>query len=312
MTSAGITGLWPQIRADKNGLEYRPCGGVFAIEGTIYPGAPAPPRPLTDDGNGFWAGFASGALGGLINVADGLWYAETIGYPAVTTPMWPSAQIGQHNLGASIDRFAKSYKAQFGVYPPICVVAWSQGAIAADLWWAVDVLPETGSMHYIKDYVYRIYNFGDPLRSEGISLGNDLAGLPKPGESHGKPTAGIGGPQNLTKEQTLVTAPDGVNVVLSFNNPNDLYGAAPSYSTAQGKVEYSFFKMIMNPGFVDIVGGILGDFLHPIGDVEAAAAAAKFFAAGPGSPHFQYQDAMLWVIDDLVQLGNSLPHQLGV
>lgn len=312
MTSAGITGLWPQIRADKNGLEYRPCGGVFAIEGTVYPGAPAPPRPLTDDGNGFWAGFASGALGGLINVADGLWYTECIGYPAVTTPMWPSAQIGQHNLGASIDRFAKSYKAQFGDYPPIAVVAWSQGAIAADLWWTVDVLPENGSMHYLLPYVYRIFNYGDPLRSEGISLGNDLAGLPGPGEMYGKPTAGIGGPQNLTKEQTLVTSPDGVNVVLSFNNKDDLYGAAPSYSTAAGKVEYSFFKMIMNPGFVDIVGGILGDFLHPIGDIEAGFNAAKFFAAGANAAHYHYEDAMLWVINDLVTLGNSLPHQLGI
>lgn len=312
MTSAGITGLWPQIRAQKNGLEYRPCGGVFAVEGTIYPGAPAPPRPLTDDGNGWWAGFASGALGGLINVADGLWYTETIGYPAVTTPMMPSAQIGQHNLGFAIENFAASYKAAYGEYPPICVVGWSQGAIAVDLWWTQDVLPANGKMNYLKDYIYRVYNYGDPLRAEGISLGNDLAHLPTPGTMYGKPTAGIGGPQNLTKEQTLVTAPDGVNVVLSFNNPGDLYGAAPSYSTAAGKVEYSFFKMIMNPGFVDIVGGIAGDIFHPIGDVEAGFNAAKFFSAGMDAPHYQYTDAMLWIIGDLVALGNSLPHQLGV
>lgn len=300
------------IRPKLNGRKYRPAGGVFAIEGTVYPGAPAPPTPLIDDGSGFWAGFASGAIGGLTNVADGLWYSECIGYPAVTTPMWPSAQIGQHNLSASVDRFAKAYKAQFGDYPPITIIAWSQGAIAADLWWTEDVLPENGSMHYLKDYVYRIYNYGDPLRAEGISLGNDLAGLPAPGKMYGKPTAGIGGPQNLTPAQTLIKAPDGVNVVLSFNNPGDLYGAAPSYSTSAGKVEYSFFKMIMKPGFVDIVGGILGDFLHPIGDIEAGFNAAKFFAAGPGSPHFQYTDAMLWVINDLVKLGNSLPHQRGI
>lgn len=312
MISAGISGLWPQIRADKAGGLYRPCGGVFAVEGTSYPGRPLPPVPETNDGEGIWSGFASGALGGLVNVADGLWYTECIGYPANTTPMWPSAQIGQHNLGMAIKVFADTYKALFGVYPPIAVVSWSQGAIATDLWWTIDVLPKDGYLNYLKDYIYRIYNYGDPLRAEGISLGNDLAGLPGPGTLYGKPTAGIGGPQNLTKEQTLVVAPDGVNVVLSFNNAGDLYGAAPSYSTADGKVEYSFFKMIMNPGVVDIVGGFMGDLVHPIGDVEAGARAIKFFAAGTNAPHFLYWDAMTWIINDLVKLGNSLPHSLGV
>lgn len=304
---------YAQLRADKNGLAWRPAGGVFAVEGTVYPGAPNPPVPITDnDDEGWWAGFASGAIGGLINVADGLWYVECIGYPAVTTPMWPSAQIGQHNLGFAIKNFADSYKAQWGVYPPIAVVAWSQGAIASDLWWTVDVLPENGYLHYLLPYIYRVYNYGDPLRCEAISLGNDLAQLPPPGTMYGKPTAGIGGPQNLTKEQTLVTAPDGVNVILSFNNKGDLYGAAPSYSTSAGKTEYSFFKMIMNPGFVDIVGGVMGDLVRPVGDIEAGWNAAKFFSAGQNAPHFQYQAAMLWIINDLVKLGNSLPHQLGV
>lgn len=308
--------LFVNIRAQKNGTQYRPCGGVFAVEGTVYPGAPAPPTYILDDGTGYWCGFASGTIGGLINVADGLWYSECIGYPAVTTPMWPSAQIGQHNLGFSIKNFADSFYQTWGFYPPIAVVSWSQGAIATDLWWTIDVLPETGYLHYLLPYIYRIYNYGDVLRCPGISHGNDYAGLPTPGTLDGETTGGIGGPLDLTSEQTNVLAPDGRYVVQSFNNAGDLYGAAPvgdnpwKSMPAVAKVEYGFFKIIMNPGFLDIVeiGGEI--IVHPIGAVEAGWNAGKFFSEGMNAPHFQYWDAMDWIIGDLVSLGNSLPHQL--
>lgn len=309
---------YAQLRATKNGSIWRPAGAVFAIEGTVYPGAPFPPVPITNnDDEGWWAGFASGAIGGLINAADGLWYVECVGYPAVTTPMMPSAQIGQHNLGFSVKVYADWYYQQSWPGKPagsygglaIAVVAWSQGAIASDLWWTVDVLPENGYLHYLLPYIYRIYNYGDPLRCEGISLGNDMAGLPGPGTQDGKPTAGVGGPQDLTEAQTLVKAPDGVNVLLSFNNKGDLYGAAPSYSTSTGKVEYSFFELIMKPGFINIVH-IGGDIFHVIGDIKAAVNALKFFGAGQNAPHYHYEQAMSWIVNDLVRLGNSLPHQL--
>lgn len=300
-----------ELRAAKNGQPWQPAGGVFAVEGTVYPGCPNPVRPITDnDDQGWWAGFASGALGELINAADGLWYCESIGYPAVTTPMWPSAQIGQHNLGRGVKAFADEFHGAFGFYPPICVTAWSQGAIASDLWWSEDVLPESGYLHYLKDYVYRVYNYGDPIRAEGISIGDERAGLPGPGTMYGKPTGGVGGPKNLTKEQTLVAAPDGVNVINSFNNKGDLYGAAPSYSTDAGQVEYSFFELIMKPGLVDIIH-IGGDLFKPVGDIKAGYNALKFFSQGPNAPHWQYWQAMGFVVDDLVKLGNSLPHQLG-
>jgi hypothetical protein len=309
---------YAQLRADKNGMQWQPAGGVFAVEGTVYPGAPNPPTPITDnDDEGWWAGFASGAIGGLINAADGLWYVECVGYPAVTTPMWPSAQVGQHNLGFAIKSFADEYRANFGVYPPICVVAWSQGAIASDLWWTVDVLPENGYLHYLLPYIYRIYNYGDPLRCAGISHGNDVAGLPGPGKEDGVTTGGVGGPQDLTPEQTNVLAPDGQYVLLSFNNNGDLYGAAPVGSDphksmpASGKVEYSFFEMIMKPGFINIIH-IGGDVFHIVGDIRAAGNAIKFFGAGQNAPHYRYEAAMGWVINDLVRLGNSLPNQLGV
>lgn len=311
------SGLWPAIRAQLNGKLYRPCGGVFAVEGTVYPGAPWPPVPATDDGNGIWSGFASGAVGGLINVADGLWYTECVGYPAVTTPMWPSAQIGQHNLGASVKAFADSYFAQWGVYPPIAVVSWSQGAIAADLWWTIDVLPESGYLHYLLPHIWRIYNYGDVLRCPGISHGNVSMGQPLPKKLDGVTTGGIGGPLDLTPEQTNVLAPDGKFVVQSFNNDGDLYGAAPVGDTpwkslpAVGQIEYDFFKIIMQPGFGNVVGVGFHIIEHLIGGLEAGWNAAKFFGAGPNAPHYRYWDAMTWIINELVAIGNSLPHELG-
>lgn len=305
---------YAQARAAANGMPWQPAGGVFAIEGTVYPGAPWPVIPITDnDDEGWWAGFASGALGGLINVADGLWYVESIGYPAVTTPMWPSAQIGQHNLGFSIKMFADAFHAAFGFYPPICVIAWSQGAIASDLWWSQDVLPESGYLHYLLPYIYRIYNYGDVLRTPGISHGDDAAGLQGPGKTNG----GIGGKEDLTPEQTNVKAPDGQYVILSFNNKGDLYGDAPTgldpwkHPTDTGLVEYSFFKMIMQPGLINIVH-LGGDVFKIVGDVKAGFNAIKFFGAGQNAPHYHYEAAMAWVVGDLVRLGNSLPHQLGV
>jgi hypothetical protein len=309
---------YAQIRAMKAGGNWQPCGGVFAVEGTVYPGAPFPPTPITDnDDLGWWAGFASGAIGGLINAADGLWYVECIGYPAVTTPMWPSAQMGQHYLGFAIKAFEDECMARFGTYLPACVVAWSQGAIASDLWWTVDVLPEDGYLHYLLPYIYRIYNYGDPLRCPGISHGDEVAGLPGPGKEDGQITGGVMGKEDLRPEQTNLLAPDGQFVLLSFNNNGDLYGAAPTgkepwvKETASGHVEYTFAKMIMQPGFINIIH-IGGDIFHVIGDIKAAGNAIKFFGAAQNAPHFHYEAAMSWVVGDLVRLGSSLPHNLGV
>lgn len=304
---------YAQLRATKYGLQWQPAGGVFVVEGTVYPGAPGPVTPITDnDDEGWWAGFASGALGGLINKADGLWYVESVGYPAITTPMLPSAQIGQHNLGMAVKAFADAFHDFFGFYPPIAVISWSQGTMATDLWWITDVLPENGYLHYLKPYIYRIYNYGEPFRCEGVSIGDDRAGFAGPGTSEGKPTAGVGGKKyNLTRDQTLVAAPDGINVINSFNNKGDLYGAAPSPSTQAGQVENSFAEMIFKPGLMSIIH-IGGDLFKIVGDVKAAYNTLKFFGAGQNAPHYHYEAAMGFVIDDLVALGSSLPHQLGV
>lgn len=304
---------YAQLRAAKNGLLWQPAMGVFAIEGTVYPGAPGPVTPITDnDDDGWWAGFASGALGGIINAADGLCYVESVGYPAITTPMLPSAMIGQHNLGMATKAFADEFYSAFGFYPPIAWIAWSQGTMAADLCWSVDVLPATGYLHYLQPYIWRNYGYGQPFRCEGVSDGDTRAGLPGPGTLYGKPTAGVGGKTyNLTEAQALVKAPDGVNVIQGFNNKGDLYGAAPSPSTSAGKLESSFAALIFKPGIVNIIH-IGGDLFDVVGDVEAAYNTLKFFGAGANAPHYHYEQAMSFVVGDVIALAQSLPHQLGV
>jgi hypothetical protein len=101
-----------------------------------------------------------------------------------------------------------------------------------------------------------------------------------------------------------------VNVIQGFNNKGDLYGAAPSPSTSAGQVEAGFADMIFR-GTVNIVA-IGGDLFHVVGDVKAGWNTLKFFAAGTNAPHFQYQAAMTFVIQDTITLAQSLPHQLGV
>jgi hypothetical protein len=286
--------------------------GVFAVEGTVYPGAPGPVIPITDnDDEGWWAGFASGALGGIINAADGLCYVESVGYPAVTTPMLPSAQIGAHNLETAVRSFSDEYLAAFGFRPPIAVIAWSQGTMAADIWWRDLVLNPAGTSHDLLPTVYRSYGYGQPFRCEGISEGDRRAGFAGPGTQDGKPTAGVGGTKyNLTPAQSVYAAPDGVNVIQGFNNKGDLYGAAPNPSTSAGQVEAGFADMIFR-GTVNIVA-IGGDLFKIIGDVKAGWNTIKFFGAGPNAPHYHYEAAMTFVIQDTIALANTLPHQLGV
>lgn len=302
---------YAQLRAANNGMVWQPAGGVFAIEGTVYPGAPWPVVPITDNEDGWWAGFASGALGELVNIADGLWYVESVGYPAATTPMIPSATIGQHNLGMAIRVFADQYRAAFGSFPPIVCIGWSQGTMAIDMMWNEDVVAEDGFLHDLLPFFYRCYEYGEPMRAEGISAGDARAGFEGPGKMYGKTTAGVGGTKyNMSAANASLVAPDGVPVINSFNNPGDLYGAAPSPSVEAGKVEAGFADMIFQ-GKVKIMV-IAGDLFHVVGDVEAGFNTLKFFAQGPNAPHYHYQAAMDFTARDLLALGLSLPHQLGL
>jgi hypothetical protein len=312
------TGLWPTIRANNNGLKYSPAGAIFAVEGTVYPGAPAPPSFITDDGNGYWCGFASGVVGGLANAQDGLWASPGVGYPALTVPMWPSVQQGRASLNMQLGWYANTYHQQHGSYDGLVILgsAWSQGAMVWCQTFFQDILPATGTLHYLLPHVYRLYLFGDIFRCPNIAHGNELAGIPMPPKLDGQVTGGIGGPLDYTLEQANLKAPDGNWLIYSFVNPNDLYADAPVGSSpwtslpSAGSVEYMFFKIIMQPSFSDIIAlaKLLG---KPIGDIEALVNTGAFFGAGNNAGHFQYGPGMDAAINDALALGRSLPYNPG-
>lgn len=309
----------PTIRAMQTGTIWQPAGGLFAVEGTVYPGAPNDPVPLTDnhyDGEQ-WSGFASGTVGGVINRADGLLHCECVGYPALTANMGASATVGAHNLAVRIDAFARNFFGQFGFWPPIWIVTWSQGAWAFALFWRTYVLPASGLLNYLKDYIVSSYNYGDVFRRSGTSRGNDYAGLPVPGTVDGDVDGGIAGPEQLTQAETDVLCKlDGRYVIKSFNRHGDLYGDAPMGANpetsmpAAGTVEYSYFKDIEKTGAWSIIVNFMGGVLHVVGDAEALTNVIKFFGAGSNAPHYQYWEEMAWVVNDIVSMASTLPYQL--
>lgn len=314
---------WPQNRALEAGGIWQPAGGLFAVEGTVYPGAPFDPVPLTNNHyeNENWCGFASGTVGGVINVEDGLWHCECVGYPALTANMGASAQIGSTNTAIRTKIFDDAYVAAYGTHPMLKYVGWSQGAWALDLFMHQHIIPDDGDLNYLLPYVDSVYNYGDVFRTSGISKGDEYGGFPGPGKEDGKITGGIAGPEQLTiEESSIISKYDGRFVFKSFNRNGDLYGAAPmgkapvtkSSMPASGKVEYSFFKMIEKTSAFVILGGLMGDLVHIVGDVEAGGNAMKFFSAAQNAPHFKYWDEMNWVINDIVQTGLKQPHNLGV
>lgn len=321
--------LFVSTLAEFNGQQHSPAGALFVVEGTVYPGAPNPPSFITDDGNGYWCGFASGVAGGLANVADGLWASPTypagwtpnfggVGYPAVTVPMWPSVQTGRANLNMTLGWYANTYFQQHGSYDGMVILgsAWSQGAMVWMQTFLLDILPSTGTLHYLLPYVYRLYLFGNPFRCPGIAHGNDLAGIPIPGKLDGQVTGGIGGPLDCPLLEASLLAPDDKFVINDFANPGDLYASAPVGANpwksmpSVEKVEYLFFRIIMQPSFADIIE-LVTLLDKPIGDVEALINTAEFFGAGPNAPHYHYEAGMTAAINDALTLGYLLPHQIG-
>lgn len=314
-TGSMTSSILVSVAANLNGVVYRPAGGIFAVEGTVYPGAPAPPSFIAGDNNGFWCGFASGVVGGVCNSQDGLWASPGVGYPAVTVPMWPSVQTGRANLNIQLANYATAYYMQNGSYEGLVIIgsAWSQGAMVWCQTFFLDILPVTGTLHYLLPYVYRLYLFGDIFRCPGIAHGNDLAGIALPPKLDGQTTGGIGGPLDYTVAQANMLAPDGRFLINSFVNQNDLYADSPcgddpwNTEPSAGEVEYLFFKIIMQPNLDDIVA-LAGLLDKPIGDVEALINTGEFFGAGNNAGHYQYFPGMDAAIVDALALGNSLPH----
>ena len=311
-----MTSSFPMVklRADKNGVQYTPAGAFFAVDGTVYPGAPAPPFPARDDGEGYWCGFSSGIAGGLMNAQDGLWASFMIGYPAVTIPMWPSVQIGRQNLVSAIRMYANSYQAAHGSLDGMVLTmsGYSQGAMVTDQCYVLDFLSPTGALHDLLPYLFRMYNFGDIFRCPGIAHGNALAGLSESIPTDGVETGGIGGSYDLTAAQSNVLASDGKPIVMSCANKGDIYtccpiGPDPLHPASAGLVGNTFFKIVMQPSFVDVIS-VAKIIFHLGGSFEEMLNGIKFASEGTNAPHWQYFPQLAACVNDMLALGNSLPH----
>ena len=308
--------LFVDIRAALNGQQHRPAGTIVAVEGTAYPGCPGPPSMILDDGTGFWSGFSSALVGGVCNQADGLWDSYLVPYGAATVPMWPTVQQARELVVAYLQWYAPAYFATWGVYPAIVLTGYSQGSMAVDQVWLLDILADDGRLHYLLPYVYRSYQFGHIFRTPGIAHGNALAGLPESIKQDGVETGGIGLGMDLTAAQTNYVAPDGKPVVYSCANKGDIYtccstGTDPwNKPSKEGQVGKIFEAIIMQPTLADIVATVkvLGE---PIDAVLELLHTMAFFAKGPAAPHYQYFPQMVACINDCVALGNSLPHVIG-
>lgn len=304
-----------QTRSAINGTNYRPAGVIFAVDGTAYPGAPGAPIPITNDGSGWWSGFSSGLVGGLENIADGLWGSIIIGYEASTIPMWPSVQQGRTYLVQAISNYTNDFFKNFGFYPPIILTGYSQGSMITDQVWVLDILSPTGVLHHLLPFVYRIYQFGHVFRCPAIAHANALAGLPESIQQNGVESGGIGAVLDLTPAQTNYPAPDGRPVVHSAANHGDIYTCAPTGTdpwnniAPQGRTGQLFFKIVMQPTFTDVIAAA-EVLMHPIASIEEGINAGTFFSEGPGSPHYLYYPQMVACINDAYQLGMSLPHLL--
>ena len=321
--------LFVDIAAGMNGTPRLAAGALIPVEGTVYPDAPNPPSFITDDGNGFYCGFASAVAGGVANRQDGLFSCPTnpvnfgpnrcgAGYEALTVPMWPSVQQGRGSVGLAGGGAATKYYKANGSYDGLVLTfaAWSQGVMALLQWFFNDVVPDNAPFHYLLPYIYRLYCFGDPFRCPNVAHGNEIAGTPQPGKLDGQVTGGIAGPLDYTPAQANMLAPDGKFLIYSFAKPNDLYAYAPcgenpwKSQPSVGNVEYLFFKIIMQPNFTDIIE--LAELLDkPIGDVEALINTGEFFGAGNNAGHYTYWVELAAAIDDLLTLGNSLPLRAG-
>jgi hypothetical protein len=305
--------LFVQYLADKQGVIRRPAGVIICVEGTAYPGCPGPPSMILNNGSGFWSGFASGLVGGVCNSQDGLFDSYLVAYSAATIPMWPSVQQARELVVSWLIPYANNYKAAWGDYPPIILTGYSQGSMSTDQLYVLDFLAPDGRLNFLLPYLYRSYQFGHIFRTPGIAHGNALIGDPESIKVSGVETGGIGGPLDLTEEQTNRPAPDGKPTVYSCANLGDIYtccevGTNPWTGLAkEGKVADIFYKIIMQPTFADVVEA--AEVLEePIAGILELFRVMKFFAAGPNAPHYLYFPQMVGCIGDCYQLGLSLPH----
>lgn len=281
------SGWWPEIRAAKEGVFWKPVGTLFTVNGSAVP-------------DPFGPGFSSDVARRLIDVEDGLWAWQPIGYPAAIYPMGPSVQAGRDELCTQIERYPGK----------IVLSGFSQGALVVDIVWRDDILDHGGILHHRKDDVVAIINYGDPMRCPGIANGNKLAGRRLPKKVNGYTTGGIAGPEDLTPEQT----PD---YLFSFANDGDLYACCPTgedpweHEVHVGHNERMIFDIVMKTtaGSVMAIAKEVFEIIDkPVLEivplVQSILNGMNFFAHGMDAPHWKYDVAP--AVRYLVELGHEL------
>lgn len=281
------TPLWPEIRAAKEGVFCVPVGTLFTVNGTNVP-------------DPFGPGFSGDVARALIDVADGMWVWQPIGYPAATFPMGPSVSAGCRELRTQIGRYTGK----------IALSGYSQGAMVVDTVWRDDILDAAGELHHRLEDVVAIVNFGDPMRCPGIANGNKFAGRPLPAKLDRFTTGGIAGPGDLTAEQT----PD---FLLSFANDGDLYACAPTgddpwhHETEVGHNERIIFDLVQKATpltLLAIAEEAAELLLKPMSEVlplvQAIFNGLTFAGKGMQAPHWTYDIGP--AVQYLIQRGNEL------
>ncbi|RAV17527.1 hypothetical protein DQP57_00440 [Mycobacterium colombiense] len=242
------------------------------------------------------------------------WRWQPIGYPAAVFPMTPSVQNARKQIIAALGGPAfPDYQAPVYDSGPFSLAGYSQGALATDIVWVNDILAEDGVLHHRLPDCYAVVNFGDPMRTPGISNGNTYQGIPVPGTQDGEVTGGIAGAQDLTEEQTNYPNPLGKPTVMSFNLPGDLYGSAPvgphpqTDEAGPGKIGTAIYDFVESGSIVDFLK-IPVSWFRLISAFEEGWNAASFFAAGTNAAHWQYanQGCVAAAASYLLDIANAL------
>lgn len=293
------------------GTTQAPVGIIIAVDGTSYPGFPGPPSYILNNGTGFFSGFSSGLIGGVINSQDGLWDSWAVAYGAATIPMWGTVQQARELIVEFLLWYIPAFYAKWGFLPKIVFTGYSQGSMVIDQVWVLDMLATNGRLEQYADLLYRSYQFGHIFRSPGNAKGNALIGLPESIIVDGVESGGIGTTQDLTVEQVAILAPDGKPIVHSNANKGDIYtanacGLNPWTDCApEGKVGKDFEAIIMQPTMADVLKTVTV-LETPLKAIEELIHVMAFFAAGPNAPHYLYYPQMVGCIDDCYELGLSL------
>jgi hypothetical protein len=270
---------------------------IITVNGT---GDPAPADTI-----GF-AGMLGSMLGGVnpwevvadmkagLEVPTPPWIWQPIGYPAAVFPMTPSVQNARNQIVAALGGPADSdYQAPVYASGPFVLSGYSQGALATCITYVNDIWSETGVLHHRLPDLYSVVNFGDPMRTPGISNGNTYQGIPVPGTEDGDVTGGIAGPLDLTEAQTNYPNPLGKPTVMSFNLPGDLYGSDPVGADPQtseagpGVIGTTIYDFVESGSIADFLK-IPVSWFRLISALEEGWNAADFFAKGVGAAHWQY------------------------